>query len=122
VADFSYESDALAQLIVEIWLGQYGQLLAAPTATDYAARVANAKLVLASKGVYLEKPIVITETEYEDGFSLADAGLTVTDSTTGTTKSVGVVLVVPDKDRATITMPSLLETAKMLMAVTPNGI
>ena len=119
VADFSYESDALAQLIVEMWLGQHNDLLAAPAQTDYAARSANAKAAFSAKGIYLEKPIVITETEYEDGFSLADANLVVNN------KNVGVVFVVPDKDRATTTIltpPSLLETAKMLMAVTPNGI
>jgi len=122
VADFSYESDALAQLIVEIWLGQHGDLLRAPADTDYAARTANAKIALAAKGVYLEKPIVITEKEYEDGFSLTDAVLL---DPAGTGDSVGVVFVVPDKRRATTaipTPPSLLETAKMLMAVTPNGI
>lgn len=120
VADFSYESDALAQLIVEMWLGQHSNLLAAPAQTDYPARTANAKAAFAAKGVYLEKPIVITETEYEDGFSLADAGLVDASG-----KNNGVVFVAPDKERATTTIstpPSLLETAKMLMAVTPNGI
>ena len=119
VADFSYESDALAQLIVEMWLGQHSDLLLAPAQTDYAARTVNAKAAFAAKGIYLEKPIIITETEYEDGFSLADAGLVLNN------KNVGIVFVVPDKERATTTIltpPSLLETAKMLMAVTPNGI
>jgi hypothetical protein len=114
VADFSYESDALAQLVIEMWQGQHSDLLL----PNYAARTANAKAAFAAKGVYLEKPIVITETEYEEGFSLADAGLVVNN------QNIGVVFVLPDKERATITMtpPSLLETAKMLMAVTPNGI
>jgi hypothetical protein len=122
VADFSYESDALAQLIVEMWLGQHGDLLLAPAETDYAARKNNAKAAFALKGVYLERPIVITEKEYEDGFSLEDAGLV--DTVDGIKHNYGVVFVVPDKERATITMPalSLLESAKMLMAVTPNGI
>ncbi|MFL5237526.1 MAG: hypothetical protein ACJ8EL_07975 [Rhizomicrobium sp.] len=47
-------------------------------------------------------------------FSLTDAGL-----------ASGVVFVLPDQARATITIstpPALVETAKMLMAVTPNGI
>ena len=65
VADFSYESDALAQLIVEMWLGQHGNLLAAPAATDYVQRSANAKSAFAAKGVYLQQPIVLTEAEYE---------------------------------------------------------
>ena len=120
VADFSYTSDALGQLIAEMWLGSHGNLLLAPADTDYAARSANAKAILAARGIHLGMPIVITEKEYEDGFSLADAGLI-----DGTGKNLGVVFVLPDKERATTTIltpPSLLETAKMLMAVTPNGI
>jgi hypothetical protein len=115
VADFSYESDALAQLIIEMWLGNHGNLLQAPAATNYGARSANAKAVLATRGIFLQEPIVVTETEYDNGFSLADAGLTK-----------GVVLVLPDGNLATGSGtaggPYLLETAKMLMAVTPNGI
>jgi hypothetical protein len=120
VADFSYSSDALAQLIVDMWLGNHGDLLAAPAPTDYTQRSVNAKAALAARGIYLEKPIVITETEYEEGFSLADAGL----RTAGVND--GIVFVLPRKSRATLGAPPppapLLETAKMLMAVTPNGI
>jgi hypothetical protein len=97
-------------LIVEMWLGQHTDLV---TGTA-AARSAAAKVALATKGLYLQQPIVISETEYDGGFSLADAGL-----------PSAVVFVVPDGSRATTTVgtpPSLLETAKMLMAVTPNGI
>jgi hypothetical protein len=110
VADFSYESDALAQLIVEMWLGQHTNLVTGTAANRSAA----AKATLAAKGLYLEQPIVIKESEYDAGFSLADAAL-----------PAAVVFVVPDVSRATITVgtpPALLETAKMLMAVTPNGI
>jgi hypothetical protein len=114
VADFSYQSDALAQLIAEMWLGQHGNLLAAPNPDNYGQRSTNAKGVLAARGIYLEHPIVITETEYEDGFSLADAGLSPTN---------GVVFVLPRNTRPTTAGgPPLLETAKMLMAITPNGI
>jgi hypothetical protein len=120
VADFSYSSDTLAQLIVDMWLGNHGDLLAAPAVTDYNQRMLNAKAVLAARGIYLEKPIVITETEYEDGFSLADAGLI----TAGVND--GIVFVLPRQSRATLGAPPppapLLETAKMLMAITPNGI
>jgi hypothetical protein len=128
VADFSYESDALAQLIVETWLGQHNNLITpSPLANpaDYTARAAAAKATLAAFGVYLEKPFVLTESEYESGFSLADAKLA-----DGTDLANGVVLVVPDPRRATTSVGyppagqplALLETAKMLMAVTPNGI
>ena len=113
VADFSYQNDVLAQLIVEMWTtSTYANLLAAPDVTDYGPRSTNAQTALAARGIYLAKPIVITEEEYETGFSLADAGLSVTN---------GVVFVVPRYTRATAGKP-LLETDKMLMAVTPNGI
>ena len=115
VADFSYESDVLAQLIVEIWLGQHTDLTtpsgAGTTHAQYRAREAAAKAVLAARGIYLDHPIVITEDEYDDGFHLADAGLSP------------VVFVLPRDTRPTTAgPPPLLETAKMLMAITPNGI
>jgi hypothetical protein len=125
VADFSYSSDALAQLIAEMWLGQHANLTTmsgvGTTLQQYQARSADAKAILAARGIFLAKPIVITEKEYEDGFSLADAGLI----DAATQRNDGIVFVLPDKERATTTIltpPSLLETAKMLMAVTPNGI
>ena len=114
VADFSYENDALAQLIVDMWNGAHGDLLAAPSETDYGQRSTNAKAVFAARGIYFEEPIVITEDEYDDGFTLEDAGL-------GTDE--GIVFVVPRQTRVTTAGATpLLETAKMLMAITPNGI
>jgi len=115
VADFSYQNDVLAQLIADMWTGAYANLITPATnPAQYQARSVAAKAVLAARGIYLQQPIVITEDEYEDGFSLADAGLSVTE---------GVVLVLPRNARATtFGGPPLLETAKMLMAITPNGI
>lgn len=117
VADFSYQSDALAQLIVDMWTGAHSDLLKAPNQNDYLPRSANAKAAFAARGIYLKQPIVVTEDEYDAGFSLADAGLTVAEA---------VVLVLPRDRRATGATttggPPLLETAKMLMAITPNGI
>ena len=113
VADFSYQNDVLAQLIVEIWSSAYPALIAtATTPAQYLARSFAAKGVLEDRGIYLAQPIVITEKEYEDGFSLADAGLSAEN---------GVVFVLPRPARATTGAP-LLETAKMLMSITPNGI
>src|SRR5262245_45125367 len=70
VADFSYTNDALAQLIVDMWLGHHKNLLEAPNRTDYTQRSVNARQVLAARGILLNLPIVITEKEYVDGFSL----------------------------------------------------
>lgn len=112
VADFSYQNDVLAQWIVDIWTGPANNPLITPS-TEYSARSAAAKAALAARGIYLEKPIVITEDEYDAGFNLADAGLE---------RTVGVVLVLPRPTRSTLAGPPLLETAKLLMAITPNGI
>ena len=123
IADYSYTSDVLAQLIVDMWLGKHDNLLKAPAVGDYTARSTNAKAALAERGIILEKPIVITEQEYVAGFRLADAGLT-----DGSGENIGVVFVLPRSDRAMASMPSsgdpppLLESAKLLMAITPNGI
>ena len=114
VADFSYQNDILAQLIVEMWSGAYPALIATATnPSQYQARKFAAKGVFEDRGIYLAEPIVITEKEYEDGFSLQDAGLS---------QENGVVFVLPRPARATTGGPPLLETAKMLMAITPNGI
>jgi hypothetical protein len=118
VADFSYQNDVLAQWIVDIWTGPANNPLITPSTgsismTQYLARSTAAKAALAARGIYLEKPIVITEDEYDDGFSLADASLDPT---------IGVVFVLPRPTRPTLGGPPLLETAKMLMAITPNGI
>jgi hypothetical protein len=116
VADFSYQNDVLAQWIVDIWTGPANNPLIAPATTivEYQQRSSYAKAALLARGIYLEKPIVITEDEYDEGFSLEDAGLGA---------KIGVVFVLPRKERpTTFGGPPLLETAKMLMAITPNGI
>ncbi len=118
VADFSYQNDVLAQLIVEMWSGTHLDLItpsgSGTTQPQYQQRSSRAKTALEDRGIYLAQPIVITEDEFEDGFSLADAGLSATN---------GVVFVLPRDARATtFGGPPLLETAKMLMAITPNGI
>jgi hypothetical protein len=118
VADFSYQSDLLAQLVADIWTGAQANLItpSGPNTTraEYQQRSTLAKAALAARGIYMEKPIVITEDEYDDGFVLENAGLSAT---------VGVVFVVPRPTRATtLSGTPLLETAKMLMAITPNGI
>jgi hypothetical protein len=118
VADFSYQNDVLAQLIADMWTGSNTNLItpsgSGTTSAQYQTRSNNAKAALAARGLYLDHPIVITEDEFDDGFSLADAGMSVSD---------GVVLVLPRTTRpTTVGGPPLLETAKMLMAITPNGI
>lgn len=103
VADFSYASDTLAQMIVDAW-----------TTPSFKKRLLNkrqAKSVLAERGIYLTKPHVLTEKQYYDGHHCKDPN--------------EVVFVLPNTPRVVLNPPkghSLLETAKLLMAITPNGI
>jgi hypothetical protein len=107
VAEFSYQNDALADLIVEAWGDQ--RFLRDLTSGTQTARSATAQEALDDRGIHLSKPIVITEAEYYAGFTMEDP--------------TGVVLVLPDGARANQTgNRSLLEVAKLLMACTPNGI
>ncbi len=108
VADFSYQNDTLAQLIVECWGGDLDEL----TNGSFQQRAIAAKAALAARGIYLAHPIVVTEDEYEGGFHLATAGIPT---------DTGVVFVLPRIGRVIAGKP-LLESAKMLMAITPNGI
>jgi hypothetical protein len=104
VADFSYSNESLAQMIVDAW--------ADPTFANQLLNPANAKSALAQRGIYLASPIVITETDYNQGYIPGNP-------------DVDVVFVLPNQPRVNTTPPpgqSLLETARLLMAATPNGI
>jgi hypothetical protein len=110
VAEFSYQNDALADQIVKAWSettggGFYDQL----TKGSENARSTAAKRALDDRGVHMAKPIVITEDEFYEGYTMTD--------------NDGVVFVLPNGSRADATGGhSLLEVAKLLMACTPNGI
>jgi hypothetical protein len=102
VADFSYQNDSLAQMIVYAWTD--------PAFRTWLLQPQNAKDALAQRGIYLNHPVVITEDQFHHGFPVPDP--------------TAVVFVLPDQPR--IGVPplgqSLLETARLLMACTPNGI
>ena len=106
VAEFSYQNDALADLIVKAWTDTtfYDKLIKQNTEDK---RSKAAKDALDARGVNLTAPIVITEDEYYEGYTMWD--------------DAGVVFVLPNAARADTTKP-LLEVAKLLMACTPNGI
>jgi hypothetical protein len=106
VAEFSYQNDALADLIVKAWSAPVGNPLT--TGTE-AARTTAAQQALDDRGIHTSKPIVITEAEYYEGYTMSDPD--------------GVVFVLPNGSRANPAGGhSLLEVAKLLMACTPNGI
>ena len=105
VADFSYESDILAQLVVDAW----GSNPLKQKLTNHNNQP-DVRDELASRGIFLSNPVVLTEDEYNDGWQMEDDD--------------EVVLVLPNATRkiAPQGMFTLLETAKLLMAITPNGI
>jgi len=109
VAEFSYQNDALADLIVKLWIneqGIYDKLINQNTETKRSKAAQDA---FDDRGLHMTKPLVITEAEYYDGYTMEDAA--------------GVVFVLPDAARANIAgKGTLLEVAKLLMACTPNGI
>ena len=109
VAEFSYQNDALADLIVKAWTDKPFRDSLTKQSNTEAQRSQTAKDALDDRGVHMTKPIVITEDEYYQGYTMAD--------------DAGVVFVLPDPARADIgSGGSLLEVAKLLMACTPNGI
>jgi hypothetical protein len=112
--DWAYTpNDSLAQMIVDAWVDKdYRDSLLARetdkvTVTPAAAKLA--RISLAERGIYLERAVVITEDEYDNDY-VAQA-------------PNEVVFVLPNHQRVTPRPgQSLLETARLLMAATPNGI
>jgi hypothetical protein len=114
VPAFTYSpNDSLAQMIVDAWVDQdfRDTLLAreADHVTVTAAAAREAKVALAARGIHLQRAVVIRESEHDNDYTMQ--------------RPNEVVFVLPDLDRV-IPRPgqSLLETAKLLMACTPNGI
>jgi hypothetical protein len=105
VLDFSYSpNDSLAQMIVDAWVNpEFKRLLLQPD---------SAQGLLAAWGFYFngttKKPIVISEDDYNKHYFMKDEN--------------EVVFVLPDHDGQCPPGQTLLETAKLLMACTPNGI
>ncbi|HEY8336093.1 MAG TPA: hypothetical protein VIQ05_20075 [Tardiphaga sp.] len=102
VADFSYTSDVLAEMIVTAW-----------TDASFKAKLLDpnhTKALLEARGFYLENPVVITEDDYNNHHRIKD--------------DTEVVFVLPDERRvqAGRAGQNLLETARLLMACVPNGI
>jgi hypothetical protein len=107
VLDFSYTGDALVNVVVAAWSAAPGGAFYTDLMSKDATRV---RACLATHGVFLSNPVVLTEDDYEDGWEQDNDDQ--------------VVLVLPNKSRAGTPSPggNLLETAKALMACTPHGI
>ena len=108
VADFAYENISLAELIVAAWRDD--SIKNSLIQGNNNTRSAAAKQILADRGIYLSKPIIITESEYDHGFVWENA-------------EDNVVFVLPNESRiAAAPANTLIETARLLMAYVPNGI
>ena len=108
IPDLSYHAnDCLAQLVVNAWVDEEfrGQLLDRNDKEE-AVRIATASI--RACGLYVNRAVVISEQEYNNGFVTAENE---------------VAFVLPDVE---LVEPRpgqcLLETARFLMACTPHGI
>jgi hypothetical protein len=108
VIDVTYQSEDLARMIVEAWTDE--DFFKDLTEGSWTERSNHAKQALADRDIFLSKAAVITEKEYKDGHDCDDPE--------------DIVLVLPNFDRVGSVSEgkTLLETAKLLMALTPNGI
>ena len=107
VAEFSYENEEIAAMIVRAWTDN-GFLDGLVGNHPIAQRTANAQAALLGLPIHpigLAEPIVITEDEYYAGWESDDDNQ--------------VVFVLPNGSRQ---VGNLVESAKLLMANTPNGI
>lgn len=105
VADFSYSpNDSLAQLIVDAWVDDdFKNLLLTP---------GNAKALFATRGFFWngtkKTPVVISEDDYDNGYTRNDPD--------------DLIFVLPAHNGKCPPGQTLLDTARLLMAATPNGI
>lgn len=117
VPEFSMPPDAvpgIAQVIVDIWKGNVAGLdkimnrgpqgFATQEAVDQATAAINA----AYPRFNLKRAVIISEKEHDDGYTMETEN--------------DVVFVLPRSDRVDLNGANLLNSAKLLMACTPNGI
>jgi hypothetical protein len=108
----SYDNPDLAQVIVDLWADPQNVLDRTTKGVPTSGAVTTAtNLINSGTGMKLKRAVVITEEEHDNDYTMQDDD--------------EVVFVLPNKTRANFagtTSNQLLETAKMLMACTPNGI
>jgi hypothetical protein len=111
VADFSYApNDSLAQMIVDAWVDPHFKSLLLDGNSDQ--RCHAAKALFGTRGFFwsgtTRRPIVISEQEYNDGWVIGHPD--------------ELCFVLPNHNGECPPGENLLETARLLMAATPNGI
>jgi hypothetical protein len=110
---FSFQpTDSLAQVIIDAWNNKTlrDQLLArdpkSKLPTQAAVQAATKRITAA--GYDLTRAVVITEAEHDNDYVMQSDD--------------EIVFVLPNKNRITAAPKNLLDTAKLLMGCTPNGI
>jgi hypothetical protein len=105
---FSYPpTDALAQVIVDAWATP-GHILDRQNGRPTQQAVNEATQKIRAAGFDLERAVIISESEHDDDYTME--------------KDFEVVFVLPNQNRIMNNPTHILETAKLLMACTPNGI
>ena len=120
IPDFELAPDAvpgIAQVIVDIWQNKLGldQILKRETsgakkgmATPLAVTQATATINAAAPNYNFVRAVIIKEEEHDNGYMMETEN--------------DVVFVLPNQGRINPAGANLLNTAKLLMACTPNGI
>jgi hypothetical protein len=106
----SYPDADLPRVIVEVWTNP-GNIMQRQNGLPTAAAVAEATALINSEtGMDLTRAVIITEAEHDNDYTMQNDN--------------EVVFVLPNRSRvgANASQFQLLETAKLLMACTPNGI
>jgi len=107
---FSFQpTDGLAQLIINAWANP-GKLLERDPKTllPTSAAVQEATKKVKAAGYDLTRAVVITEEEHDNDYIMQSDD--------------EIVFVLPNKNRVAPKAANLLDTAKLLMGCTPNGI
>jgi hypothetical protein len=103
-------NDKLAQLIIDAWKNP-GKLLDRDPSSKLPTKAAvnDATTKVKAAGFDLTRAVVITEAEHDSDYIMQSDD--------------EIVFVLPNKNRVgSVTSKNILETAKLLMACTPNGI
>ena len=105
----SYDPAKIAQVILNLWNNPLDTLKRDAKGNPTAQALSDAKTVIntAATGLDLVHPVIITEEEHDNDYTMQDDD--------------EIVFVLPRRSRAG-NSANLLETAKLLMACTPNGI
>lgn len=107
---FGFEpTDGLAQLIIDAWANP-GRLLERDKKTKLPTKraVQEATARIKKAGYDLTRAVVITEKEHDNDYLMQSDD--------------EIVFVLPNKRRMAAPAANLLDTAKLLMGCTPNGV